>query len=127
EDGIRDKLVTGDQTCALPIWLAGWYHDGAEILQVCLAKAHSAANDARRIAVGTMGAAGQLIQDRGVHIGCALNGDVTWGDLQSADVGGSQERSLLGGGSVKINRVGRQLVSGLFPPLLGDGLELELR
>src|SRR5205823_10393489 len=24
EDGIRDKLVTGVQTCALPILLAGW-------------------------------------------------------------------------------------------------------
>src|SRR2546425_9486982 len=23
EDGIRDKLVTGVQTCALPIWLSG--------------------------------------------------------------------------------------------------------
>src|SRR5205823_6985826 len=25
EDGIRDKLVTGVQTCALPIWLAEFY------------------------------------------------------------------------------------------------------
>src|SRR2546425_2783089 len=24
EDGIRDKLVTGVQTCALPIWGGGW-------------------------------------------------------------------------------------------------------
>src|SRR5205823_10986705 len=24
EDGIRDKLVTGVQTCALPIWPAPW-------------------------------------------------------------------------------------------------------
>src|SRR3989441_6895204 len=24
EDGIRDKLVTGVQTCALPIWIGSW-------------------------------------------------------------------------------------------------------
>src|SRR5207244_8995987 len=24
EDGIRDDLVTGVQTCALPIWMASW-------------------------------------------------------------------------------------------------------
>src|SRR5205823_11506687 len=29
EDGIRDKLVTGVQTCALPIWLVGDAHPWA--------------------------------------------------------------------------------------------------
>src|SRR5437773_6317630 len=27
EDGIRDRDVTGVQTCALPIWVDGWLND----------------------------------------------------------------------------------------------------
>ena len=29
EDGIRDDLVTGVQTCALPIWLVQQFHEDA--------------------------------------------------------------------------------------------------
>src|SRR2546425_7607848 len=34
EDGIRDKLVTGVQTCALPIWVTfrGLYGEGSEVV-----------------------------------------------------------------------------------------------
>src|SRR5687767_15618716 len=31
EDGIRDKLVTGVQTCALPIWPGVKFHSGNEM------------------------------------------------------------------------------------------------
>src|SRR5438105_12456252 len=34
EDGIRDPLVTGVQTCALPIWVARWKSETAAALSL---------------------------------------------------------------------------------------------
>src|SRR5262249_59525383 len=47
EDGIRDWSVTGVQTCALPIFLAGWPASGRPVRGLYLARAHRAATRPR--------------------------------------------------------------------------------